>query len=239
MRPIERVITGILLAAAVCGSAVFARSVGREAVAGSGDVQLTAAPQQHARSPRGVQVPLYPLLAPKGVASHRIESPAKPVTRPTLAHTPVLRISPVAPAPQVVAAPVVRRPVPTATRPKPVVQKPAPASPAAPAAPPPPAPAPATPVQQPDSRILANAQLTPTPTWEHVKGSGHGRLKNHPDDDDNAAPVQQPGPPASPSNETITVVVVPPAPPPAPSYDNGNGHGHAYGRLKQSFNDHD
>ena len=29
------------------------------------------------------------------------------------------------------------------------------------------------------------------------------------------------------------------APESAASNDNGNGHGHAYGRLKQSVNDHD
>src|SRR5436190_14485721 len=82
MRGIERVITGILLAAAICGSAAFARSVGRDAATGAGDVQLTAAPPQHAQSPHGVRVPLYPLLAhPPTVA--RVAKRESP--RPSLA----------------------------------------------------------------------------------------------------------------------------------------------------------
>jgi hypothetical protein len=81
--------------------------------------------------------------------------------------------------------------------------------------------------------------LTPTPTWAHVKGIGHGKLKNHPDDEAGASPVQQQsGSLTTQSSSTVTVVVLAPAPA-APSNDNGNGGGHAYGRLKQGYNDHD
>jgi hypothetical protein len=243
MRAIERVIMGVLLAAAICGSAAFARSVGRDAAAGSGDVQLTAAPPQHAQSPHGIRAPLYPLLVGRPTVARETK---KESTRPAPADASVLTSAPAA-ARVVVARPAVQRRTVKAvqhTRPKRahVSVRPAPAAPA------PHAPAPA----QSEPRILANVPLTPTPTWKHVKGVGHGRLKNHPDDD-SATPSlpehhDQSGAPASPSTSpTITIVVLSPPPPPGddlgyrPGNGNGHGHGHghAYGRLKQTFNDHD
>jgi hypothetical protein len=235
MRGIERVITGILLVAAVCGSAAFARSVGHEAAGGGADVQLTAAPPQHAQGARAVQVPLYPLLT-----DHPVATPAKPARKPSLADTPVFSQAPT-PTRRIVVTPVVRR---TATparvsvrapKPKPAVvrhQQPAQKAPAAPARP--------TPTQQSASRILAKVPLTPTPTWEHVKGIGHGKLRNHPDEETAAPPAQQQSGSLTPqSSPSITLVTLSPSAPPAASNDNGNGHGHAYGRLKQSVNDHD
>jgi hypothetical protein len=244
MRGIERVITGILLVAAICGSAAFARSVGRDAATAAGDVQLTAAPPQHAQSPHGVRVPLYPLLADRPTVA-RVQK--KDASRPSLADAPVLTSAPAAAAVRVVVArPAVQRhdtvnPV-QLTKPKPghVTDRRAPAAPA------PPAPA------QPEPRILAKVPLTPTPTWQHVKAVGHGRLKNRPDDDSATSPPpsaqqhDQSGAPASPSTSpTITIVVLSPTPLSGDDVGNragngnGNGHGHAYGRLKQTFNDHD
>jgi hypothetical protein len=237
MRGIERVITGVLLVAAVCGSAAFARSVGHEAATGGGaEVQLTQAPPQHVQSARAVQVPLYPLLT-----DHPTAAPAKPASKPSLADVPAVRSTPT-PARRIVVTPILRRStkprasvqVPT---PKPVVvQQPVRQAP----------PTPATPTQQSDSRILAKVPLTPMPTWEHVKGKGHGKLKNHPDDDASATPgEQQSGSLAPQSSSTITLVTLSPSAQPAAENDNdngngnGNGHGHGYGRLKHSGNDHD
>jgi len=256
MRGIERVITGILLAVAVCGSAAFARSVGRDAAGGGAEVQLVAAPPQHAQSPRGVQVPLYPLLTDRKAAKPAATKPSKPslsdiVSTPAAAPAhrivvarPAVRRHSLAPSTHAVIAkaPIRVRPV----KPAPVAQPHAPA--AAPAATPPPGPTPApAPRQESDSRILAKVPLSPAPTWAHVKG-GPGRLKSHPDGDGPDTPAQQPAP--SPSSTptagpTITILVVSPGAQHGPdngngnSGDNGNGHGHAYGRLKQGQNDHD
>jgi hypothetical protein len=237
MRGIERVIAGILLLVAVCGSAAFARSVGRDAVAGDeAGVQLVAAPPQHARSPHGVQVPLYPLLTDRPTLTPA-KVAAKPAAKPSLADVPALTISaPLATRRVVVArsaprsSPPAAAPRPARPAPKPVVRQHRPVQ--APPAP--------TPQPESESRILAKVPLTPTPTWQHVKAVGHGRLKNHPDDDGSAAPAQQQPqpPPPAPQPNTITIVVLTPAPPAAsgPAGGPGNGNGHAYGHLKHGLN---
>jgi|tagenome__1003787_1003787.scaffolds.fasta_scaffold20987585_1 hypothetical protein len=250
MRGIERVITGVLLAAAICGSAAFARSVGRDAAAGAGDLRLTVAPPQHAQSPHGVRAPLYPVLANRPTLAPRAGNKAP---TPSLADAPVLTIAPAARVARVVRArPAADRPGPAPSiRASKLTPKPHPASRQEPKRPAVSTPAaPAQPAET-EPRILARVPLTRTPTWEHVKATGHGRLKNRPDDDD-AAPAppaqpqtQQPGPPPS---ATITIVVLSPPPPSGDAEGgkwngngngNGNGHGHAYGRLKQASDDHD
>src|SRR3954466_5147827 len=136
MRGIERVITGILLAAAICGSAAFARSVGRDAATGAGDVQLTAAPPRHAQSPHGVQVPLYPLLADPPSVAPVAEKAARPSPADALALTsaPAIPVQRSVARVVVVARPAVRRHSPVhpvqVTTPKQAPVKPAPVKPA-------------------------------------------------------------------------------------------------------------
>ncbi len=240
MRGIQRVITGILLAAAICGSAAFARSVGRDAAVGAGDVQLAAAPPQHAQSPHDVRVRLYPLLAHGPTVAAPV---AKETSRPSLADAPVLTGPSAAPVEQMVLArPAVRGhspPVPvhapsadapsadapsadspSADAPSadgPTVQLPKPSAPGsvpAPAAPSAPS-APATPAPAPpepsEPRILAKVPLTQTLTWKHAKGIGHGQPKSDPDGDTpNPTPLNPVPPNPAPPN---------PAPPhPAPPH---------------------
>jgi hypothetical protein len=237
MRGIERVITGILLAVAICGAAAFARGADRDAAGGS-DVQLIAVPPQHARSAPPVPVPVYSLLTDRPTAAPVARTATlKPLLQaPVLTSTPVLRIATAPPGAHRRASAPVRKQQPAHVRSRHV--------PKAAPAPAPAQPAPAAPAQQPPSRILAYVPPTPTlpATARHAKGLGHGRLKNHPDDDSAApaAPAQQqpqpaPAPAPQPTSPTITVVPLTPSEPAS----NGNGHGHAYGRLKQDANDHD
>jgi hypothetical protein len=227
MRGIERVIAGILLAAAICGSAAFARGIGGEP-GGAGDVQLTAAPPQHALSSNAVRIPVYSLFPDREIASAPAKKPAPKVT---LVARPMPVSVPAAPPARVAT----RKPAPEAVR----------RAPRATVAPAPPAPAPpvpvhpATPTPQSDSRILAKVPLTPTPAWTHAKGIGHGKLKNRADDAGAAAPVQPQQQQQSPAPQPTSPTVVVLSPAPQASGDNGNGHGHAYGRLKQNSDDHD
>src|SRR5262245_53052523 len=146
MRGIERVIAGILLAVAICGSAAFARGIGGEP-GGDGDVQLTAAPPQHALSPHGVRVPVYSFVTDREIATAPTKKPVSTLSfvqppSPLRAGAPAARPTHVPP----------RKPVPVTSRRVPRARvAPAPAAPPAPSRPAPAQPAP----PQPDARILA------------------------------------------------------------------------------------
>lgn len=157
MRGIERVLTGIVLVAAVGGAAVFARQSGSGL---AGAVHLAAPPEQHLAAPGLV------LIAPTASADHS-QSVLGLAVSPLLQTRPALsgKTTPLRPATI----------VPTLTQPRTAPEapgagpSPAPfatptpgATPAPPATPATPAPPVASPVEAPP-RVVASAQPEPAP----------------------------------------------------------------------------
>jgi hypothetical protein len=112
MRGIERVLAGILLVAAVCGAAAFARGLGRAPAPepSASELRLAAPAPQHARSPGTIRIPLFPPLVRQPGPGQRPAAHTPPAHTPPAhippAHTPPGHL-PAAPALRV-AAPVLR-----------------------------------------------------------------------------------------------------------------------------------
>ena len=233
MRGIDRLLAGILLAGAVGGVAVFARSSGNGSSAHA--VDLPAPPLQHIGAPGTVLFAHTP--APTRVAvgvSGRIQvqqtAPTAPARRITI---PQATLRPVA-----AVQPQVQAPAPPASTPAPT-----------------PVPAVAAPVQAPQpTRAVAAVQIAPAqlaPVPSDRKGKGHGRAlghdKQHGHDAPQAveatvapAPVPASAPPPTPSDAAVLQTT------PVDSRQTraddgaengdttgpGNGHGHAWGHIK-------